>query len=159
MTVRIRDRGAAKLVALSGSKAIIKVGIIGNDASAPKRGRGSSVGETLVGVASVHEFGAGVHERSFIRGYADENESINRSRLNGAIRSVISGRTSLNNAMELLGLTIVGEIQARISNRIPPQLSDKTIKRKGSDVPLIDTGQLRSSITHEVKTHRARTHG
>ena len=52
---------------------------------------------------------------------------------------------------DLLGQKYVGQIQARISAGIPPPLAESTIARKGSSVPLIDTGQLRSAVTYEVR--------
>ena len=41
--------------------------------------------------------------------------------------------------------------EAKIASNIPPALAPETIERKGSSVALIDTGQLRSSITWQVE--------
>jgi len=38
-----------------------------------------------------------------------------------------------------------------INRGIEPNLNAKTIKRKKSSKPLIDTGRLKGSITHEVR--------
>lgn len=154
MTVRDRDRGAAALVRKSGKRARVKVGVIGQEAAKRKRqpaGSGTVVSdETVIDIATKHEFGIGVPQRSFIAGYADESESINKRRLRNVMMQVIKGMP-MDVALETFGLVIVGEMQERISNRIPPPLSQARIKVKGSDVPLIDTGQLRSSITHRVE--------
>jgi len=49
------------------------------------------------------------------------------------------------------GLRYVGLIQQRISSGIAPPNSPVTVARKGSATPLIDTGQLRSSIRSKVE--------
>lgn len=103
-------------------------------------------GLTVAELASIHEFGLGVPERSFIRGWFDEN----REKLPEAIRveleqAIAEGDPTL--AFERLAVTIQGSIQQRISNGIDPELADETIIRKGSSTPLIDTEHLRSSVT------------
>ena len=55
-------------------------------------------------------------------------------------------------ALSVLGMALVGDVQQRIRNRIPPPNAPYTIARKGSDVPLIDTGRLRQSIDFVVET-------
>jgi hypothetical protein len=54
--------------------------------------------------------------------------------------------------MKLIGMRVVGDIQDRISDGIPPPNSPITIARKGSSKPLIDSGQLRQSISFEVRS-------
>jgi hypothetical protein len=131
------------------AKATVKVGVIGPKASAAKT---EGKGLTVVEVASFHEFGLGVPKRSFIAGYVDENEADLRKRMRKAGELVAKGSHTLEQALELFGLYVVGGMQDRISDNIPPALAESTKKRKGSSVALINTGQLRSSITHEVDT-------
>jgi hypothetical protein len=38
-----------------------------------------------------------------------------------------------------------------INAGIEPGLNERTIERKGSSKPLIDTGRLKGSITHEIR--------
>lgn len=106
---------------------------------------------TILDVGTIHEFGLGHNpQRSFIRGWADENEAKNQKTIRTMMRSVAQGKRTLEDAAAILGLRFVGDIQRRMRDRIPPPLSSETVKRKGSDVPLIDTGQLRSSIQFKV---------
>jgi hypothetical protein len=50
-----------------------------------------------------------------------------------------------------LGLYASNGMKARISNGIAPELSSVTIKNKGGkEIPLIDSGQLRASITYRI---------
>jgi hypothetical protein len=105
---------------------------------------------TVLEVAIFNEFGLGVPERSFIRAYVDANEKRIKEMCRVLALQVLAGKISQEQALELLGLKLVGEIQQRIADGIPPPNAPSTIKAKGSSVPLIDTGQLRSSITHRV---------
>lgn len=108
-------------------------------------------GMTVLEVATIHEFGTStIPERSFIRAYFDENQTRIRKMMTALMGSVIEGKRTKEQVLEILGQKLVGEIQARIAARIPPPLAPETVRRKGSDVPLIDTGQLRSSITYKV---------
>lgn len=107
---------------------------------------------TVIDVASFHEFGTqDIPPRSFIRGWADENEQANAERLRKIAQAIVKGQLqSTEQGLERFGNFAVGDIQKRIRDRIPPPLAEETIERKGSSVPLIDTGQLRSSITYRV---------
>jgi hypothetical protein len=108
-------------------------------------------GTTVAEIASAHEFGLGVPERSFVRAWFDENEN----KLSKAIKLELNAamkRGKLKNAFKSLAVTIQGSIQQRIANGIDPELDESTILRKGSSTPLIDTETLRSSIITRSST-------
>lgn len=130
-------------------KGAVDVGIFADLGSAQKNK--AAAGLTVLDVATFHEFGLGVPERSFLRGYVDENKARIRGMIKSLATMVQQGKLDQDTALEKLGLTIVGEIQKRIAKGIPPPNAESTIARKGSSTPLIDTGQLRSSITHKVR--------
>lgn len=157
--IKITDKGAARSASqlFGAKKASVTVGVFGEEGE--KQAEGEPI--TMVELAAVHEFGLGVPERSFIRSYFDANADrvstallkICKAQLELAVRE---GRPSTNSelrrVLSKLGLFMVGEIQARIGNgEITPELAEKTIQRKGSSTPLVDTGQLRSSITYEIE--------
>jgi hypothetical protein len=128
----------------------VRVGVMGSKASEAKSVRGGGGSETtVIDVATKHEFGIGVPRRSFIADWADESEAEARRRLRKAADR-IEDQGGLELELNKFGIWAVGQIQARISRRIPPPLSETRIAQKGSDVPLIDTGQLRSSVTYDV---------
>ena len=103
-------------------------------------------------IATTHEFGLGVPERSWLRGWFDENQDWIKSEIKKATKAVIEGRITEEKALELLGLKFVGSIKKRITNenKLKPN-SPLTIARKGSSKPLIDEGRFIGAITHEVK--------
>ncbi|HVJ26384.1 MAG TPA: hypothetical protein VM493_02545 [Vicinamibacterales bacterium] len=109
---------------------------------------------TLSDVAIIHEFGApsaGIPERSFIRAWADESKARHDEEMAKMAKLVIAGKMDLETALARLGLRRQAEVQKRIADGIPPPNSPKTIEAKGSSKPLVDTGQLRSAISHEIK--------
>lgn len=120
----------------------VRIGVIGSDAAAL---RGQITNAQL---GAIHEFGLGVPRRSFLRDWLDENEAQIVQRMQQAIADTARDKNS--NALELVGIWAVGQVQLRIADNIPPPLAESTIARKGSSVALIDTGQLRSSISSEV---------
>lgn len=148
VSVKDTDRGYRQMLKLLTEKdrPILKVGIFGEKAAAGHENSQMTVGD----IAAVHEFGLGnCPERSFVRGFCDENESkVVEFTKKECEEAVKSGADNFIKVLNRLGLYCVAGMQKRIADRIPPPLKDSTIQRKGSDVPLINTGQLRSSITY-----------
>lgn len=148
MPVRDSDKGYQELVAriFKLGNPSVSVGVFSTD--------GSKLyvdGETVLDVATFHEFGLGVPERSFLRGWFDENEERARETLRKLMIAVLRGSRSKEQALDVFGLWLQSEIQKRITTNIPPPLAEATIKKKGSSVALVDTGQLRASVTFKVK--------
>lgn len=151
MPITQTDRGyrnALRAVRKMSRASSVVVGVQGDEAVAAKSVRDDDDSAQTVGeVAAAHELGLGVPERSWLRGWVDENERMIRDDLARVAREAMIGTRSVDDGMELLGLRYVGLIQARIAAGIPPELHLSTVARKGSAIPLIDTGQLRSAIT------------
>jgi hypothetical protein len=70
--------------------------------------------------------------------------------LQDAVGAMIDGMPPLM-AYGRIGMVAVGDVQRRIVQRIPPPNAPSTIAKKGSDVPLIDTGRLRQSVDYTVE--------
>lgn len=146
-----RDRGLKALrrrVRRGARGRAITVGVHSGEGGAPAAG-GGTVGD----VASIHEFGLGnVPERSFVRSWADAERSDNEAKLRRLAESIVRGSNTVENGLERLGLNFAASMQKRIqSGEIGPPLDPATVERKGSSTPLIDNGQLVSSITHKVE--------
>lgn len=130
----------------------IEVGVLEKDGAQVHKSTTGEEPVTVIQVAAWHEFGTeDIPARSFLRAYVDENQARLRAMLSALAVSVATGKRTKADALEILGAKMVGEIQARIAAGIDPPLSPATIARKGSSVPLIDTGQLRSSISFRVR--------
>lgn len=150
-TMSDKDKGAiARLRALADlDKRSVEVGVLGEKAAeAAESGEGLTVSD----VATINEFGLGVPQRSFIRGYVDERRKDVLALLGRMATAVAAGKITAQVGYEALGLKIAANIQERISAGIEPANAPATIARKGSSKPLINTGQLRSAIAPRVVT-------
>jgi hypothetical protein len=113
-------------------------------------GGGYEGGASVLDVATMAEFGIGQPQRSFVRAWAEEHKDDANASIRRIAQGVVAGKLDERSALEQLGLWAVGSMQARISAGIEPPNAPSTIAKKGSSTPLIDKGQLRSSITHKV---------
>lgn len=112
---------------------------------------------TVAQLARVHEFGApsvGIPERPFMRQSLQNNRPkylrLNRQNL----RQMVAGDMSAEQALGQLGAMAQGDIQREIVNGEFAPLKPETIRRKGSSKPLIDSGQMRQSVTWELSDDR-----
>jgi len=150
VTVVVRDLGAQRVVTTVTDKTprVVDVGIVGDTA-----GKATQDGMTVGALAEIHEFGLGVPQRSFLRAWADADRAKIDKTWGALLRKVLRGELTTDQALEQFGLWAQGQAQAFIADgRVQPPLDQRTIDAKGSSTPLIDTGQLRSSITYEVRT-------
>ena len=148
MRIVDRDRGYNALVkkVFAQRKPILEVGVL-SSASGNYAG-----GTSIVDVATWNEFGTSrIPSRSFLRAWFDEGSDRAREWLSSGMKAVIKGKTTADKMLEMIGLKIVGEIQTRMASSIPPPNAPSTVAKKGSTTTLIDTGQLRSSISSRVK--------
>lgn len=139
----------------------VKVGVL---ASAGGNTRTADGKLNMVGLAAIHEYGApkaGIPERSFIRStFAARKDDVKRLSTRLGI-GYIKGKISLARALETLGQAGVAMVRDTITrgDGPPPKLKPATIKAKGSDHRLIDTGRLLGSISYEVTNAGARGRG
>ena len=131
----------------------VKVGILSNP---------DHDGIGMAELAAIHEFGAParkIPERPFIRA-TFRDKAADFAKLQARIgKGVIEGRFEAPQAFGLLGTRGEAEVKKTIASgpHIPPKLQEATIdareRRSGkrSTRPLVDTGRLLGSISHEVK--------
>lgn len=117
--------------------------------------REDSDGITNAELGIIHEFGVperGIPERSFLRSTVSEESAKNLGRLgNVQIAEFLEGKTSAHDVFATIGVYLQGKIVEKITDGEFEPNNENTVKRKGSSKPLIDTGQLRASITYEVR--------
>ncbi len=154
MTVIDRDLGYARIMRsipeLDGVHVLVGV-FADDDREDPVEGTGSDA--TNADVAIFNEFGTsnGVPERSFLRSTVDAKQDKYAKVLADGVGRHLDGKVSIDKALDLLGLVAVGDVQTTIRDLDTPENTEATIARKGSSNPLIDTGQLRQAIAHEVR--------
>lgn len=67
-----------------------------------------------------------------------------------SLDSVLAGKVSAEQAMKLLALWFEGELKRSFISETFAPLNPQTVAKKKSTRPLIDSGQLRQSITSKV---------
>lgn len=160
MAAKVTDTDRGARAAIDAAKALaryaVRVGIL---ADAPKktgtrtgkRGRQIQQAATLAEVAAAHEFGTDkIPQRSFIRATMDLHRADIMAMMSSLVALVVAGKIDARTACERLGIYAQGLVQARIAEGIAPELAPSTIARKGSSKQLVDSGQLRSSITYQI---------
>lgn len=169
MTIIDKDMGwdaLERTVGKLGANPYVLVGVQGTDA--PKPHPDSDL--TNIELATIHEFGLGVPERSFIRRTIDMHEAALRDLLTVLGQRTMFDKLDATHALGLVGEETVGLIKQQIRDHIPPPLAAQTIKDKNASaiqrhgpgstsrngvsmdtsVPLIRSGTLINSITYRV---------
>ena len=127
-------------------KGSVNVGILA------KVGKHDNSDVTVAQVGFWNEFGTvTIPERSFIRstieGDSKEIKEVSRKQY----KKVLDGDINLKQGLGILGTFVMGKIQEKFTKNTWSPNSSSTIILKGSTKPLIDSGQLRQSISYEVK--------
>jgi len=126
-------------------KAHTKVGFQRKDGKKEKK---SDV--LVVDVAIANEFGTSkIPARSFMRTYFEENKNKLAALGQDLYADVLLGKKDCKKALSMLGEYAKTGIIKKIDAIYEPANKSSTIKQKGSSKPLIDSGQMRQSITHE----------
>ena len=116
----------------------VEVGVF--EGGKPREGKISNAA-----LAIIHEYGTDtIPQRSFLRAWSIERREEILSNAEKAARTV--GRLGPGAAQRALGVWMAADVKKRIASNIPPPLAPSTIKRKGSSVALIDSGQLRAAV-------------
>lgn len=91
-----------------------------------------------------------IPERSFIRSTFDENEDGWSEFIGERVNLIFEGEMRARQLFEQLGAKIVGQIQKKMTDIRSPKNAAITAANKGSDNPLMDTGELRRRVTWQV---------
>jgi len=157
-----KDSGWKRLLALARGKfPVVAIGVQGEEAEQTVDGNGEI---TMVVLAGVHEFGSTdgrIPVRSFIRNTVDSRR-VEYAQLRKRLAAlIVSGKLDHKRALGLLGEKVTSHIKGAMEAGLKPDLAPATIARRiqgqaeadGSRVfkPLIDTGQLKNSITYQVR--------
>lgn len=104
-------------------------------------------------IATIHEYGAPrahIPERSYVRATVRERQPELAALMARVVRAMIARQLTEERALQLIGAWLAGAIKGRIVSGPFEPLKPQTIARKGSDKPLIDTGQLKNSVTFVI---------
>lgn len=108
-------------------------------------------GTSIAEVAAHNELGSSdTPERPFMRQSFENHESELQAACDAANRLVSSGG-SADQALQQIGVVAKGLVQEEIDNGDFAPNAESTIRKKGSEQPLIDTGTMRQSVNFVVK--------
>lgn len=133
---------------------------VSNSKSKSKQSHSSSRNVTLVEIGAINEFGSpkeSIPERSFLRSTVKEHKDKYRLKFKIISEKIIKKPQDFKILMGKLGQIAEDDVKAKIRDLREPPNSPKTIKLKGSDNPLIDTGQLRQAIRFILTKHKKQT--
>ena len=108
---------------------------------------------TVAQIAAWNEFGTEdgrVPERSFLRSTISVNHDKYKLLFKKITARLIDDPELYIQLLSKIGFVVQGDVQKTIRDLIDPPNSPKTIAAKKSDNPLVDTGQLGSSITFVI---------
>jgi len=105
-------------------------------------------------IAAVHELSApsrGIPARPFLIPTMRNNAEKYTTLMAQGFRNALQDRTKASEVYEKIGLVASNDVKDYIVSGQFVPLKESTIDRKGSSKPLIDTGELRNSISYEVR--------
>ena len=146
MTVRREGPGTAKVLAA----------VKGLDGLEGKTGWFETAhypeGTPVAYVATIQEFGTGrIPARPFMRPAVADHAGEWMDMLAQGAKASLTGGPAPEQVLELVTLAAAGNVAEKIQAVTSPPLSPATVKRKGFDKPLVDTGQMLQSVTGKVE--------
>lgn len=112
-------------------------------------------GKPVAGVAVVQELGSvsrRIPPRPTFKPAIAGSRQMQRDATAASVRRAVAGTQTVEQGLDQLGASVVGEIQKAISELTEPELKDPTIARKGHNKPLIDSAQMLQAVTYVVES-------
>lgn len=135
-------------------RSYVNVGLPGQNSPQAVDSDGNPAGMTVAQLGVIHELGSparNIPPRSFMGQTQAKNWDSLKKNTKGVSKLVLNLRLHPQRALMLLGNWYEGRIKHQIKNGYYIPLKPATIAKKKSSRPLIDTAQMRNSVTHQVK--------
>ena len=112
----------------------------------------AKVGDSVLTKGITNEFGtAKIPERSFLRSTFNKEYKKVARRFTQIVEGINKKDYRVQSKLKEIGRDQVWAVQKMIDDIKTPPNAQSTIKKKGSDNPLIDTGEMRAKISSEVR--------
>lgn len=137
----------------------VQIGWFENNESKNKRNesdKGSSDKPKNIDIAIWNEFGTErngkehIPARPFIRSSHDENLERTTKLIEREYGRILDGQSDAKTSLGKIGLFVESYTKRKITTLKEPPNTEQTIKSKKSSNPLIDTAQMRNSISSKV---------
>lgn len=107
---------------------------------------------TLLDVAMWNELGTvNSPPRPFLRQSVDDNASKISAFCRSQLQKLAQGTTDAETILKQVGVMQKGLVQEKIGNGDFEPNAPSTVKKKGSDKPLIDTARMRQSVNYVIQ--------
>jgi HK97 gp10 family phage protein len=148
-----KDLGWAKITKeLEKEKdAYVKIGVLSTAGQYEEGGKAN-----LADVATFNEFGTkDIPPRPFMKQAFDNNQREVNGFIDKQYNSVLTGKQSIKGGLQRIGAFFEGKVKkifrdGSFEPNKPETIKKKTRAGKKGTTPLVNTGQLRGSISHEV---------
>jgi phage gpG-like protein len=153
-TIELKTTGLDKLItALKGEPVVVKVGILGQKNVRSAKSNGGSTSNAVIGAA--HEFGtSNLPQRSFLRQPISEQlpkKLEEAGALDKDVLATILRTGSFKNWIEKIAIMAVSVVQEAFDTQGFGKWKRSNMSVKSTKQTLVETGQLRDSITYEVR--------
>lgn len=143
MPVVVKDLGLNRITQDMKELRGVKVGLLEGAAPYPD-------GTNVVDVGIYNEYGTSrIPSRPFMRVAADQAEREMHAYTEHMVGLLIDGRTNAKGVDDSVGNAMKDVIQKTITGFNKPPNAPSTVKAKGRNDPLVDTGHMRDSINYE----------
>jgi hypothetical protein len=130
-----------EIIGQLGTDPTVRIGVV-DDASYPD-------GTPVTTAAIANEYGtATIPPRPAVRVMIDEKQE---GWTEQAKQLLVANGYYTHETLDQMGAVIAGDMTEAIKQGYPPPNAPSTIKKKGFDHPLTDTGQLANSVSWEVQ--------
>lgn len=127
------------------SKMVVNIGFQHGKAS-------EKTGVDVCDVAAFNEFGTeNMPSRPFLRDSVNDNEDMITTFLQSQVADIIQNGKTAEQALKEIGVFQKSLVQDTIEEGYFEPNALSTIRRKGSDHPLIDTGTMKNSVNYVIK--------
>lgn len=114
-------------------------------------GESTENGVDMCDIAAFNELGTiNSPSRPFLRKSVDENQDKINAFLQGTKQDLLSGKPA-ESVLKEIGIFQKDLIQEKITEGSYVPNAASTIRKKGSDKPLIDSGKMRQSVNYVIK--------
>lgn len=130
----------------------VRIGVQGGEVHKIRLEDGKEIwGADLVDIAIWNELGTGrIPARPFLGQTVDQHGAEIQKAAAQLVQKICKGQLDAQSALKQLGVLTVGYVQNQITDGDFEPNAPMTVQRKGSDHPLIDTGQLRQGISYVI---------
>lgn len=127
----------------------VEVGWLGNKTHIGGGGGKRSI--TQADLAAIHIYGTKhIPQRDPVTPAIEQNQNKYLNLVERSVLPILDGAMDIGSLWQFIGMEAQADIQQYMVNGKFAPLNSKTVKRKGSSKPLIDSGQLRQGATYIV---------